>query len=93
MRSNRRTPHFLVALVAVISVAATSSAQTLSATADAYLSGVDQNGNQGSSTALQLRDTPERAIVRFSQTDILNATAGGTLLSASLELFIEARPI
>lgn len=64
---------------------------TLSSNGDTYLrGGGGSNANEGASTFLRIQSTgTNRALVRFDQGAIAAAVAGGTLTSATLELFIE----
>lgn len=56
---------------------------------DTYLKKGTPNKNQGSETILRVRQSgPNRALVRFDQTDIENRVGAGTLLSAKLRLTI-----
>ena len=84
------------AVVAVLYVLLTPSAPavantaTLTASADTYIRGGQQNQNQGSDTFLRVQSSgPNRSLVRFNQAQIAAAVGAGTLVSATLELFIE----
>ncbi|HSQ01020.1 MAG TPA: DNRLRE domain-containing protein [Candidatus Dormibacteraeota bacterium] len=62
----------------------------LSPTADTYLRSGAQNGNDGSATFVRINSSPNRALVRFDQTQIAGATSGLVLISATLELFVNS---
>jgi hypothetical protein len=63
---------------------------TLTATGDTYLKGGSPNQNQGNETLLRLQSSgPNRSLVRFGQAEI-EAAAGGSLVSATLELYVQS---
>jgi hypothetical protein len=68
-----------------------AGAATVAAVADTYLrGGGGANSNEGGATFLRIQRTgSNRALVRFDPAAIGAAVSGGTLQSASLELFIE----
>jgi hypothetical protein len=82
---------YAIAISALLATASPCEAGivTIDCSADAYIR--TGNSNFGSETLLRLRRTgTHRSLVRFDDAEIDAAVAGGTLLSATLELFIEA---
>jgi hypothetical protein len=77
-----------VALLAPAAVHAATA--TLSPTGDTYLRASAPNQNQGGLFTLRVQETGDnRTLVRFDQAAIVSALGGGTLVSASLELYVE----
>jgi hypothetical protein len=83
-----------IAAVLVLPVApaygATDSAMgTLTASADTYVRAGAPNTNEGASPILRIKESGHnRALVRFSQTEIQSLIGGGTLVSATLQMDI-----
>lgn len=83
---HRRTALMLAAALA-LAPAAEAATVILQASGDTYLREGGPNANEGSETFLRVRTGPNRALVRFAQSEIAAATAGQVLLSARLELY------
>lgn len=80
----------LSTVVVVTAGTARGLTTTLSASGDTYVRGGQQNQNQNSDTFLRVQSSgPNRTLVRFTQAQIAAAIGGGTLVSATLELFIQ----
>jgi len=63
---------------------------TLSAAADTYVRGGSANLNQGTDTIVRVQQNgPNRALVRFDQPAIAAAVGSGSLVTATLELYIQ----
>ncbi|MFN0153114.1 MAG: LamG-like jellyroll fold domain-containing protein [Gaiella sp.] len=83
----------VLAAVAAVSVAGAATSdvvtQTVPASADSYLRSGSSDTNEGGSSFLRVRASGDnRPLVRFDQAALEAALAGGTLVSASLELTI-----
>ena len=63
---------------------------TLSATADAYLRSGAANANDGAASFVRINSSPNRSLVRFDQAQLASATSGLVLISATLELYVNA---
>ncbi len=74
----------------LIAVPAGASVVTLNATGDTYLRSGAQNSNDGSATFVRINSSPLRTIVRFDQPQIASAASGMVLISATLELYVNA---
>lgn len=67
-----------------------SQQTVLVARADTYLKQGQSNQNQGSAAFLRIQQSGNnRALVRFDQAEIAAQVEGGSLVSATLELYIE----
>jgi RHS repeat-associated protein len=90
----RRPRAWFVALASasVLLLALSAGAQTftLAPSGDTHLRSGSANQAYGTLGYLRIQDSGNnRALVQFSQTDIANRMAGGTLISATLRLYIE----
>jgi hypothetical protein len=82
----------LAGLFSVLALAAPAAGQTttLPASADTYLRSGSANQNQGTESILRIQMSGNnRALVRFEQGAIAQTVGTGTLVSATLRLFIE----
>lgn len=71
-----------------ITTGTTTFVISLPASADSYILADARDANQAKEAALIVGgNSPGRALVRFSQTDIQNTVGSGSFLSASLELY------
>jgi hypothetical protein len=96
MRNAALSLAILVLIVAILlfpdspTVSAQSSTTvTLAASGDTYLKGGTPNTNEGASTFVRVQQSgPNRALVRFSQSEIQAAVDGGILVSAKVQMTI-----
>lgn len=66
-----------------------STTVTLAASGDTYLKGGTPNTNEGASTFVRVQQSgPNRALIRFSESEIQAAVDGGILVSAKLRMTI-----
>ena len=74
----------------VSATAARAQPATLEASADTYLRSGSANQNQGTETLLRIQQSGNnRALLQFDSSQITAAVGSGTLVSATLELYIE----
>jgi hypothetical protein len=69
---------------------AAGSTVTLTASGDTYLRSGAADANSNGDTFLRVNSSPNRALVRFDQSAITSAATGMVLLSATLELYVQA---
>jgi hypothetical protein len=63
---------------------------TLDASGDTYLRSGASDSNEGTATFLRVNSSPIRTLVRFDQSQIASAAAGLSLVSATLELYVNS---
>ena len=99
LRMMRKAGLSLAVLVLIVAIllspdSPTVSAQpsttvTLAASGDTYLKGGTPNTNEGASTFVRVQQSgPNRALIRFSQSEIQAAVDGGILVSAKVRMTI-----
>ncbi len=83
-----RIARLVVSTIAAATTAAPATIFSLDAGADSYIR--SGNKNEGAASFLRVRRTgTHRALIRFDQSQLSAALAGGVLQSATLQLFIE----